>query len=59
MSSTPPSKAAKRAPVLVPHPDDLEDVRAGLEEARRGELLSAEDSAAYVRELLEGETPGK
>jgi hypothetical protein len=38
--------------VLVPHPDDEAEVRAGLEEAARGEVLSAEGSLAYVEALL-------
>lgn len=29
------------------------DVRAGLDEAEQGELLSAEESAAYIRALLD------
>jgi hypothetical protein len=36
----------------VPHPDDEADVRAGLEEAKRGEFFSEEESAAYLRGLL-------
>lgn len=42
--------------VFAPHPDDEADVRAGLEEAERGELVSEEESAAYVRSLL-GDDP--
>jgi hypothetical protein len=38
--------------VLVPHPDDVADVRAGYDEAERGELISAPDSIAHVRRLL-------
>ena len=37
---------------FAPHPDDEADVRAGLEEAERGDLLSEEVSAAYVRALI-------
>jgi hypothetical protein len=37
---------------FVPHPDDEADVRAGLEEAERGDVLSAEESTAYVQSLL-------
>ena len=37
--------------VLVPHPNDEADVREGLEQAERGELLSADESAAYVLSL--------
>ena len=43
-----------------PHPDDEADVRAGLDEVARGELLSAEESAAYLRSLLgEGQPSGE
>lgn len=49
--STKPKGARDERPV-VPHPDDTADVRAGLEEAERGELVSAEESAAYIRSLL-------
>jgi len=44
---------------FVPHPDTVEDVRAGLEEAKRGELLSEEESAAYLRSLLGDEPSGE
>jgi hypothetical protein len=37
---------------FVPHPDDEADVRAGLEEAERGDVLSAEESAEYLRSLV-------
>lgn len=37
---------------MVSHPDDEAAVRAGLEEAERGEVLSDEESAAYLRSLL-------
>jgi hypothetical protein len=36
----------------VPHPDDEAEVLKAFDEARRGELLSAEESAKYLRELL-------
>ncbi|HEX7601884.1 MAG TPA: hypothetical protein VF316_09775 [Polyangiaceae bacterium] len=49
--STKPGEAHDERP-LVPHPDDEADVRAGLEEAGRGEVLSAEESAAYIRSLV-------
>jgi predicted transcriptional regulator len=52
----PSTKPKERA--LVPHPDDEADVRAGLEEADRGDVLSAEESAAYVRSLV-GEDASK
>ncbi len=45
--------------VLVPHPDDEADLRAGLEEAERGDVLSAEESAEYIRSLLGDEPPAK
>lgn len=41
---------------LVPHPDDEAEVRAGLEDAEQGAVLSAEESAAHVRALLDDET---
>jgi hypothetical protein len=50
--STKPKEARVERP-LVPHPDDAADVRAGLDEAEHGELLSAEESAAYIRSLLD------
>lgn len=44
---------ARRKPKdFVPHPDDEAEVRAGLEEAERGDVLSQEESEKYVRELL-------
>jgi len=36
-----------------PHPDDEADVRAAVESAERGELLSVEASEAFIR-WLEG-----
>jgi hypothetical protein len=57
-----PSTKPKRTdggPALVPHPDDVEAVRAGSEQADRGELLSAEESAAYLRQLLGDEHSSK
>ena len=54
-----PSAKRKREPrkpqVFVPHPDDAAEVQAAFEAVERGELLSAEESAAYVRSLLTGE----
>jgi predicted transcriptional regulator len=41
------------------HPDDEAEVRAGLEEAQRGALLSAEESAEYLRSLIGGSSDGK
>ncbi len=57
--STNPKQGASKERTFVPHPDDEADVRAGLEEAHRGELLSEEESAAYVRALLGDERSGK
>jgi hypothetical protein len=39
-------------PVFVPHPDDEAEVRAALEAVERGDVLSSDESAAYLRELL-------
>jgi hypothetical protein len=50
--SGPTTKKEPREVVWVPHPDDLEEVRAGLEEAERGDVLSVEESAAYLQALL-------
>jgi hypothetical protein len=52
-------RGSDRAPVFVPHPDDVEAVREGLDQAERGELLSAEESEAYLRALLGDELPAK
>ena len=58
--SSKPTRGASKPPVFVPHPDDEADVRAGLDEVARGELLSAEESAAYLRSLLgEGQPSGE
>ena len=54
--SSKPTQGAPNEPSFAPHPDDEADVRAGLEEAERGELLSEEESAAYVRSLV-GDDP--
>ncbi len=45
-------RAPKGAPVFVPHPDDAADVREAFDERRRDDLLSAEESAAYLHALL-------
>jgi predicted transcriptional regulator len=45
--------------VLVPHPDDVEAVREGLDQAERGEVLSVEESADYLRSLTSDERPAK
>jgi hypothetical protein len=55
--SSKPKRHARKPPVFVPHPDDESDVRAGLEEVARGELLSAEESAEYLRSLLGDSQP--
>lgn len=44
---------------LVPHPDDEADVRAGLDEAERGDVLSSEESEEYVRSLIGDDAPEK
>ncbi len=36
---------------FVPHPDDVDAVREGAEQAERGELLSVEECEAYLRRL--------
>jgi hypothetical protein len=46
-----PSTKPKERP-LVPHPDDEADVRAGLDEAERGDVLSPEESEEYIRSLI-------
>lgn len=48
-------KEANKA-VLVPHPDDAAHVREAFTAADRGDLMSVEESAAYLRELL-GDEP--
>ena len=52
-----PSTKQKERP-FVPHPDDEADVRAGLDEAERGDLLPDEQSAEYIRSLV-GDAPEK
>jgi hypothetical protein len=54
--SSRPVQGGSKEGAFAPHPDDEADVRAGLEEAERGELLSEEESAAYVRSLI-GDAP--
>ncbi len=60
-----PSSNAKQRPpreprTVVPHPKDEADIRAGIEEAQRGEMMSVEESEAYLRALLgEGEPAAK
>jgi hypothetical protein len=57
----PSSKPKPRKPAtFVPHPDDATDARDAIEAFERGEVLSAEESAGHLRELLgEREPPGK
>ncbi len=54
--SAPSSKAKQRKPreprAFVPHPDDEPEVRSAVEAVERGEMMSVEESAAYLRELL-------
>jgi predicted transcriptional regulator len=45
--------------VFVPHPDDDAEIRAGLEELQRGELMSVEESEAHLRSLLGEDEPAK
>jgi hypothetical protein len=51
-------RGSEREPVMVPHPDDVEAVREALDQADRGELLSADESEAYLRQL-DGKPPPK
>ena len=51
-------RGSEHEPVMVPHPDDVEAVREALDQADRGELLSADESEAYLRQL-DGEPPPK
>jgi len=51
------SSPASGETAFQPHPDDMEEVRSAIEEADRGELLSAEKSEAYLRWLETGEGP--
>lgn len=53
-----PSTKSKERP-LVPHPDDEADVRAGLDEAERGDVLSSEESEEYIRSLIGDDAPEK
>jgi hypothetical protein len=53
-------KAEAIEPVFVPHPDDEAEVCAAFDAVERGELLSAEESAEYLRALLgEGDPSDK
>jgi hypothetical protein len=55
--SGPSSHPKRKDPVFVPHPDDLEAVREAFDESRKDDLLSAEESMAYLRWLETGEAP--
>lgn len=57
--STKPKQRSPEGRTFLPHPDDEADVRAGLEEAERGELLSEAESAAYLHALLGDEPASK
>jgi hypothetical protein len=57
--SAKPKHGSPEGRTFVPHPDDEADVRAGLEEGERGELLSEEESAAYLRALVGDEPASK
>ncbi len=58
--SSKPKHKPRKPRVFVPHPDDAEHVREAFEAVERGEIMSAEESAAYLRELLgEGESSEK
>ena len=41
-----------------PHPDDEEQVRAAFDAVERGDVLSADESAAYLGDLL-GDEPAQ
>ena len=45
-------KQGQREPVFVPHPDDAADVREAFDAIERGDILSPEASAAYLRSLV-------
>ena len=60
MSAGPKPKREPPPPrAFVPHPDDVAELRASVEEVERGELLSEEESAAYLRSLLGDEASGE
>ena len=44
-------RGSEQEPVFVPHPDDVDAVREGLDQAERGELLGPEASEEYLRRL--------
>lgn len=37
---------------MVPHQDDEAEVRAGLQDAERGDVLSEQESVDYIKALL-------
>lgn len=37
--------------VFVPHPDDLAEVRSGLDAAEQGDVLSDEEAAEFLADL--------
>ena len=49
----------QRELVFVPHPDEADDVREAFEAIDRGEVLSASESAAYLRSLLDEDEPSE
>jgi hypothetical protein len=57
--STKPTSGSAREPVFGPHPDDVDAVRDALAAVERGEVLSPEESAAYLKSLLGSEDDGK
>ena len=57
--SAPSSKPQRKDQALVPDAHDVADVQAGIDAAERGDALSAEESAAYVRSLIGDEPAGE
>jgi hypothetical protein len=55
--SGPSTKANRKEPVFVPHPDDEAAVREAFDESKKDDLLSPEKSRAYLRWLETGEAP--
>jgi hypothetical protein len=55
--SGPSSHPKRKDPVFVPHPDDIDAVREAFDESLSGDLLSPEESRAYLRWLETGEAP--
>jgi hypothetical protein len=48
-----PTNTAKKPVAYMPHPDDLDEVRASSEAAERGEFLSEAETAEMMRDLLD------